>query len=175
MRLCQWPKSTDYHQKFFVGISMKSQQMTKCYQQRSVSAKPNDDQQSGKANQCYSVTHCLLGYIHTLSKHHVLSQASALAKHHMPFSRQLPEKHHKSPLSKASSHVSASAKTSSPTTVPHDTIESLKKSEISTSGAAFEIFLAFGLHIFSLQSSFSQCISGQSCMNSRDLSFVSSP
>jgi hypothetical protein len=32
----------------------------------------------------HSTTHCL-DCIHTLSKHHIFSQASALAKHHMPF------------------------------------------------------------------------------------------
>jgi hypothetical protein len=32
----------------------------------------------------YSIVHCLLGYIYTLSKHHTFSQASALAKHHIP-------------------------------------------------------------------------------------------
>jgi hypothetical protein len=31
-----------------------------------------------------SIVHCPLGYIYTLSKHHVFSQVSALAKHHTP-------------------------------------------------------------------------------------------
>ena len=33
----------------------------------------------------HSIIHCLLGYIYTLSKHHVFSQASTLAKHHIAF------------------------------------------------------------------------------------------
>ena len=61
---------------------------------------------SGKANQCHSIDHCLLGYFYTLSKHHISSQVSAPTKHHMPF----PEKHHMSVLSKTSSHMSASAR-----------------------------------------------------------------
>ena len=31
-----------------------------------------------------SIVHSLLGYIYTLSKYHLFSQASALEKHHMP-------------------------------------------------------------------------------------------
>jgi hypothetical protein len=54
--------------------------------------------EEGKVNQCHSIvsedqsmarphciSHCLLGYIYTLSKHHVFSQASSLAKEHTPF------------------------------------------------------------------------------------------
>ena len=58
-------------------------------------------------------------------------KVSALAKYHIPLSRQLPEKHHVSLLSKISSLMSASAKTSSHKTVSrktsHDTIESPRK------------------------------------------------
>jgi hypothetical protein len=66
--------------------------------------------------------HCPLGYIYTLSKHPVFSQASALAKHPMPFARLTPEKHHMSDLSKTSSHVSASTKASSHKTVSRKNI-----------------------------------------------------
>jgi hypothetical protein len=88
----------------------------------------NDDQQEVQREPIpHSVVHCLLGYIYTLSKHHVFSQESAPAKHHMPFSqaasrktrrlfsakypptyllqqkhpliRQFPEKHHMAQLS----------------------------------------------------------------------------
>jgi hypothetical protein len=51
----------------------------------------------------HSVVHCLLGYIYTLSKHHVSSQVSAPWNITRPFSRQLPEKHYVSILSKTSS------------------------------------------------------------------------
>jgi hypothetical protein len=46
----------------------------------------NDDQQrvSRQSNTTH-VVHCLLGYIYTLFKRHVFSQASTLARHHMPF------------------------------------------------------------------------------------------
>jgi hypothetical protein len=64
-------------------------------------------------------------------------KVSALAKYHIPLSRQLPEKHHVSLLSKISSLMSASAKTSSHKTVSrktsHDTTELPKKPEISAS------------------------------------------
>jgi hypothetical protein len=33
----------------------------------------------------HSITHYLLGYIYTPSKHHMLSHVSALVKHHIPF------------------------------------------------------------------------------------------
>lgn len=78
MRLCQsaWvhrsaKKPLEYDKKSFgTFLSMLSWQMM-------VS-------KEGKANQCHSVTHCLLGYTYTLSRHHVLSQTSSLAKHHVP-------------------------------------------------------------------------------------------
>lgn len=42
----------------------------------------------------YRIFHCLLGYISTISKHHVFSQMSTLAKHGMLFfqaaSRKIP-------------------------------------------------------------------------------------
>jgi hypothetical protein len=67
----------------------------------------------------------------------MFSQKSTIAKYHMPFSRLLPEKHHVSVLSQISSHMSASAKTSSHKTFSrkalHDTTEFAKKPEISTS------------------------------------------
>jgi hypothetical protein len=65
----------------------------------------------------HSVIHCLLGYIYTLSEHHMFSQESALAKHRMPLSRQFPVKHHMPVLSKTAPCMSASAKTSSQKTI----------------------------------------------------------
>jgi hypothetical protein len=56
------------------------------------------------------VMHCLLGYIYTLSKHHVFSQASALTKHHIPVSQAASRKHYVSVLGKISSQVFASEK-----------------------------------------------------------------
>jgi hypothetical protein len=79
----------------------------------------------------HRLVHCLLGYSYTLSKNHMFSQVSSLAKLHMPLFRQLPEKHHVSVLSKISSSVSISAKTSSHKTVSRkislDTTELPKK------------------------------------------------
>jgi hypothetical protein len=40
----------------------------------------------------HSIVHSLLGYISTLSKHHMFSQTSALAQHHMPFSQAASRK-----------------------------------------------------------------------------------
>ena len=84
----------------------------------------------------HSIIHCLLGYIYTLSKHHMFSQVSTLPKYHMPLYRQLPENHHESILSKTSSHKTVSIKTS------HDTTESPKKPEISTSTLCLSVSLS---------------------------------
>jgi hypothetical protein len=32
----------------------------------------------------HSIIHCLLGYIYTLSRHHMFSQTSSQSKYHMP-------------------------------------------------------------------------------------------
>jgi hypothetical protein len=61
----------------------------------------------GKANQCHSIAHCLLGFSCTLSKI-TCSLKPALAKYHMPFSQEASKK--TSILRKTSSHVFASAK-----------------------------------------------------------------
>ena len=64
-------KLLEYHEKFFaIFLSVKSGQLM--------------ISREGKGNQCHSVVHCRLGYTHTLSKHHMFSQASALAKYHSP-------------------------------------------------------------------------------------------
>jgi hypothetical protein len=95
--------------------------MPQCHQRKPASAKPNEDQQRGKANQC-------LGYIYTLSKYHMFSQVSELTQLHILFfPGSFPEKHHVSVLSKTSSHKIVSRKTS------HDTTESPKEPEGTSS------------------------------------------
>jgi hypothetical protein len=87
-------KLPEHHKKLFgTFLSMKSQQMMiskegKANQCHSVISKDQGrPAKSGKVKQCHSIVHCPLGYIYTLSKHHVSSQVSALAKHHMPLSQ----------------------------------------------------------------------------------------
>lgn len=85
----------------------------------------------------HSSVHCLLGYIYPLSKHHVSTQASALPKYHMPLFQAASRKILHVCSQQNIFHMSASAKTSSRKTVSkkatHDTTESPKKPENSTS------------------------------------------
>jgi hypothetical protein len=93
---------------------------------------------SGMAKQCYNVIHYLLGYIYTLSKHHMFSPVSALAKHRMLFfffqaaSREITHVHSQQNifphvcLNRTSFQLAVSRK------ISYDTTEYPKRPEIST-------------------------------------------
>jgi hypothetical protein len=108
-----------------------------------------------------------VGYIYILSKHHVFSEVSALAKHLAPFLRQFPEKCHMSALGKTFFLMSALVKPSSQKTVSrktsHDTTETPKKQEISTSFPDIATFqTAICIHILFYYSFISLMVSYQS-------------
>jgi hypothetical protein len=138
----------EYNEKFFSAfLSRKSQQMViliegRVNQCHSVISEDQSQQSPMKTSKewqgepmLHSTTHCLLGYINTLSKHHIFYQQSTLAKHQIPLSRPHAEKYHVSVLSKAFSHIICLSKTSSHKTVSRkkkslDTIEFPKTPEI---------------------------------------------
>ena len=106
--------------------------MPLCHQLRPASANPMKTSRYCLGNPIsHDVVLCLLCLIYTLSKHRLFSQESVVAKHHMPLFQANFTKHQVSVLSKASSHKTASRKTS------HGTVEFPKKPEISTSDSLF--------------------------------------
>jgi len=91
------------------GSSKKQPEVLWCVSLYRVTANYDQQKRQGEPTPHSLVhVHCLLGYIYTLSKHHVFSPASILQNITCLFSRQLSEKHHASVLCKPSSHVSAS-------------------------------------------------------------------
>ena len=128
-RLCQvarvcgsGKKPSQYHQKFLVPFSLWSHDNG----QQRMAGKPIPSSSVG----------CPLGYIYTLSKHHMFSQASStLAKHHIFLFLQAASRKTSCVRFQQNilPHLSSSAKLSSHKTVSrqiaHDTTDSPKKPE----------------------------------------------
>ena len=110
-------KPPEHHQKFFGGVYL-STVMT------------NEDQQR-VARWTNATASSTASYLHPFQTSHVFSSTPLQQNITCAFSRQLPEKHH-AVLSKISFHKMVSRKTA------HDTTESPRKPEISTSDDTFK-------------------------------------
>lgn len=88
-QICRRARSRRNCQPPLIGTRMSKQQEAAETPPEAKSSKES------KANQCQSITDCLLGHTQTLFKHRVSSRVpSSKRSYALPPDRQLPEKHH---------------------------------------------------------------------------------